>query len=99
MIVIAGKATVRPEHWDKALQQTQQMTAASEAEPGCRSYRFYVEPTNRNTFFIFEQWDSAEALTSHFQSTHYQEFGTFLASVLAAAPEILRYEVLTVAPL
>ncbi|MBA2679009.1 MAG: antibiotic biosynthesis monooxygenase [Ktedonobacteraceae bacterium] len=99
MIVIAGKATIRPEHWDQAVQQTQQMSAKSEAEPGCRSYRFYVELTNRNTFFIFEEWDNAEALMNHFQSTHYQEFGTFLASVLAAPPDIQRYEVSGVAPL
>ncbi|GER90624.1 hypothetical protein KDW_47860 [Dictyobacter vulcani] len=99
MIVIAGKATIKPEKWDEAVQKAQQMSITSEAETGCRSYRFYVEPTDRNTFFIFEQWDNAEALMQHFQSPHFQEFGVYLESILTNAMDIKRYEVSAVATL
>lgn len=99
MIVIAGKATIKPERWDEAVEKTQHMSALSEAEDGCSCYRIYMEPSDRNTFFLFEHWDSAEALARHFQSEHYQEFSVFLGSILAGPPDIKRYEVSAVAPL
>ena len=99
MIVVAGTATIHPEHWDEAVQQGQQMSTATEAEIGCISYRIYVHPTERNTFFIFEEWETAEALAKHFQAPHFQAFGTYLASVLNGGMNIQRYEVLAVGPL
>ncbi len=99
MIVVAGTATIHPEHWDEAVQRAQQMSATSEAEAGCISYRIYVNPTERDTFFIFEQWETAEALTKHFQTSHFQEFGAYLATVLNGNMNIQRYEVSSVGPL
>lgn len=99
MIVIAGKATIKPDHWEEAIQKALEMSALSEAEPGCQSYRFYVEPTDRNTFLVFEQWDNAEALMQHFQSAHFQAFGAYLASILTTPMDIKRYEVSAVSPL
>lgn len=99
MIVIAGKATIKPERRDEAIEKTYQMSALTEAEDGCSCYRFYMEPSDGNTFFLFEHWDSPEALTRHFQSEHFQEFNAFLGSILAAPPDIKRYEVSAVAPL
>ena len=99
MIVITGKATIKPEHWGEAMQKALQMSAASEAEAGCHSYRFYVDPIDRNTFFVFEQWDSTEALMQHFQSPHFRAFGAYLQSILTSAMEIKRYEVTTVSAL
>ena len=75
------------------------MSAATEAETGCISYRIYVHPTEHNTFFIFEEWESAEALAQHFQAPHFQAFGTYLASVLNGGMNIQRYEVSAVGPL
>jgi quinol monooxygenase YgiN len=99
MIVIAGKATIKSERWDEAVEKTQQMSALSEAEDGCSCYRVYMEPGDRNAFFLFEQWESVEALTRHFQSEHFQEFNVFLGSILAGPPDIKRYEVSAVSPL
>ncbi len=99
MIVVAGTATIHSEHWDEAVQQGQQMSAATEAEAGCISYRIYVHPIERNTFFIFEEWKTVEALTQHFQATHFQAFGAYLASVLNGGMNVQRYEVSAVGPL
>ncbi len=99
MLVIAGTATIHQEHWDEAVQQAQQMSAASEAETGCISYRIYVHPTERNMFFIFEEWENAEALAKHFQAPHFQAFGAYLTSVLNGGMNIKRYEVSSVGPL
>jgi len=83
MIVIAGTATIHAEHWDEAVQQAQQMSAATE----------------RNTFFIFEEWETAEALAQYFQAPHFQAFGAYLASALNGGMNIKRYDVSTVGPL
>lgn len=99
MIVIAGKSTIKPERWDEAVEKSQHMSAHSEAEDGCSCYRVYMDPGDRNTFFLFEQWDSAEALAQHFQTKHFQEFNVFLQSILTGLPDIKRYEVSAVAPL
>ncbi len=99
MIVIAGTATIHPERWDEAVQKAQQMSAATEAETGCISYRIYVHPTERDTFFIFEEWENAEVLAKHFQAPHFQAFGAYLASALKGSMNIKRYDVSSVGPL
>ncbi len=99
MIVIAGTATVKPEKWEEAAQRAQKMSQATEAEQGCISYRFYVRPEDRNTFFIFEEWENQEALMRHFQARHFQEFGAYLSSVVTTPPNIKRYVVSESAPL
>ncbi len=99
MIVIAGTATIQPEYWDEAVERSQQMVAATEAEEGCISYRFYVDPTARNTFFIFEEWENEQALARHFQTPHLQSFSAYLAQIVADKTAIKRYEVATVVPL
>lgn len=93
MIVIAGTATIKADHWNEAVLQAQQMSTATEAETGCISYRIYVHPTERNTFFIFEEWETAEALALHFQTPHLHAFSAYLASVLTSNTNIKRYDV------
>lgn len=93
MIIVAGTATIKADQWDEAVQQAQQMVALTEAEIGCISYRIYVHPVERTTFFIFEEWDSQEALTRHFQTEHLQAFSTYLTTILAGPMNIKRYEI------
>jgi quinol monooxygenase YgiN len=99
MIVVAGTATIKPEIWDEAVQQAQRMSAATEAENGCISYRIYINPIERNTFFIFEEWETEEALIRHFQTPHLQAFSAYLGSALTDGMNIKRYIVSEVAPL
>ena len=65
MIVIAGKIKAKVQDWDEAQRQIDTIVAAVEAEAGCNAYRIYVDPADRNTFFLFEEWESADALASH----------------------------------
>lgn len=91
MIVIAGRATVTIADWEEAIQQVQRMVAATEAEPGCVSYRIYVHPTDRSAFFIFEEWESEAALHHHFRTEHMQVFNHYLTRI-DAKTDIKRYE-------
>jgi len=99
MIVIAGSVRVRPERRAEAVRVAIEMARATRAEAGCLHYRFYAELEEPDTFFIFEQWESADALARHFQSEHMRTFQSALPGLLAGAPDIRRYEVAAVSPL
>ena len=96
MLVIAGTVQVKPEARAEAAQAALKMSKASEAEPGCRSYRFYADLEDANTFLIFEQWESEAALLAHFQTPHMAEFNAAIPRFLAAPPSINRYDVAAV---
>jgi quinol monooxygenase YgiN len=92
MIVIAGKIKAKVQDWDEAQRQIDTIVAAVEAEPGCKAYRIYVDPADRTTFFLFEEWESADALASHRAQPHMTPWRAFLKSVEATSA-LDRYEI------
>ena len=93
MIVIAGSVAVRAERRDDAVRAARQMAEATRAETGCVAYRFYADLEDPNVFFIFEEWETADALARHFQTEHMATFQKQLPGLLAGAPGIKRYTV------
>jgi len=96
MLVIAGTVRVKPEARAEATQAALKMAKASQAEAGCKSYRFYADLEDPNTFLIFEQWEDEAALLTHFQTPHMAEFNGLIPRFLAAPPSINRYEIAAV---
>jgi quinol monooxygenase YgiN len=70
MIVISGTVQVQPPLRAEAIAKAVWMQQLSQAEPGCRCYRFYTDLEDPNCFRIFEEWESEEALKAHFQTPH-----------------------------
>lgn len=99
MIVIAGTFRIKPELREEALGVAQALAAASEREAGCISYRFYTSLEDPNTFFVFEQWESEQALADHFQTPHIKEFRVHLPRMLAEPIQVKKYHVSSVGPL
>jgi len=97
MIVVAGTVAVRPETREDAVRAALAMARATTEEPGCISYRFFTDLTDPNTFLIFEEWASDEALAKHFQTPHMAAFQRELPRFLAGGLAIKRYEVASVA--
>jgi len=62
----------------KAAIQT--MEVASQAEPGCISYRFTQELSNPAKMVVVEQWESVDALVAHFGMPHMEAFGAAMAA-------------------
>jgi quinol monooxygenase YgiN len=93
MLVIAGTVKIKPETRAEAVQAALKMAKASQAEAGCRSYAFYADIEDPNTFLIFERWESEAALMTHFQTPHMAEFNAAIPRFLAAPPSINRYDV------
>ena len=97
MIVVAGTVAVKPETREEAVRAALEMARATRAEPGCISYRFFADLADPNTFLIFEEWESDEALATHFQTPHMATFQQRLPRFLAGGLAIKRYAVASVA--
>lgn len=98
MIVVAGRVKVKPGARDEAVRAAVEMSRATRAEAGCLSYRFYTDVEDPDTFFVFEEWESAGALAAHFQTPHMKVFREALPRLVAGGMEISQYEVSSVGP-
>jgi quinol monooxygenase YgiN len=99
MIVVAGTIKINPERKAEAIKAALAMAQATEAESGCLRYQFYESLAQPNTFFIFEEWETAVALEAHFQTPHMAVFQEKIPAFIAGEMNIKRYEVSAVAEL
>jgi quinol monooxygenase YgiN len=99
MLVIAGTIPVKPEQREEAKRLARWLEAETRQEPGCLMYTFYADQTDPNLFFIFEEWDSEEALQRHFQTEHMKKFVQQAPTLLAGKVSAKKYTVSTAAPL
>jgi len=93
MILVSGEVEIRPEHRDEAVDLARWMMAETARETGCLTYRFYADLENPDRIRVFELWESQSALDAHIASEHMAEFNRRLPEMLAAAPDIRRYEI------
>ncbi len=93
MIVIAGKILIKPERRAEAERAALAMVEATRREPGCISYAFYADLVEPGTFFVFEEWESDEALLAHFQTEHMARFQQQAPALLAGGLAVKRYAV------
>lgn len=64
------------------------MAAATQLEPGCISYDFYLGLSDPDTLMLFQEWESMESLMAHFRTPHMEAF-------LRALPEVVSGEITT----
>jgi len=93
MLVIAGIVKVRPELRAEAVKEALEMARATQAEAGCKAYRFSADLEDPNTFLLFEEWENEEALARHFQSAHMAKFNAAAPRLMGGAPSFNRYDV------
>ena len=91
MIIVAGTVAIKAGQRDAALRVARTMAAATAAEPGCLRYRFYADLDDPHTFFLYEEWESDEALAQHFLTEHMRAFQAELPALVAGALDIRRY--------
>jgi len=68
------------------------MEIASQAEPGCISYRFTQELSHPERMVVVEQWESVEALVEHFGMPHMAGFSEAMAKNPPQSVEAKMYE-------
>ena len=99
MIVIAGWLKFKPEYRDEAIAALVAMHDASSAEDGCISYRFYLDIEDPSKAFLFEEWESQEALDAHGKTSHMAEYRAKAAHLFTGERMLQRYDVTGVRPL
>ena len=68
----------------------------SRAEPGCIHYVFSADPIDAGRIYLFERWESKEALAAHLAAM--QATGRPPAGVPVLSAEVLQYEIGAVGP-
>ena len=99
MIVIAVTIPVKPAAREEARTLFTVLEAATRQEAGCLNYTFYADRNDPNTLFLFEEWESEEALANHYQTAHMKEFTPHAPTILSGTPSAKRYTVTAAAPL
>lgn len=98
MIVIAGQIKIDPAKREKAIAIALEMMEESVKESGCISYSFAGDLADSACFRIFEEWESDEALKTHFETPHMARFQAAVGDLGVQEMTIQRYEVSSVGP-
>lgn len=92
MIIVTGIAEVASEDIATIKAAASIMAKASRAETGCVEYAFYEDIEQAGQFRIYEEWESVEALRTHFTLPHMAEFQAVLGSINVLKLDINQFE-------
>ena len=99
MLIVSGTISVEPDDVDAALALVAPLVEATNAEPGCHAYGFFLDPTTPGRFRLFEEWDDQAALDAHFVTDHMAAFNAGIGALRITGLELHKYEVHAKAPL
>jgi quinol monooxygenase YgiN len=99
MFAIAGRLECQPENHDRLAAAMVTMMEETAKEEGCQAYRFSADLAAKGVFYIFELWESDEALKAHFAASHMATFQAELKECGPKGGDALRYDVSNVGPL
>ena len=92
MILLTGWVDVDPARRDAALAAGRPHMAATRAWPGCLDYVWSADPLNPARIYIYERWENATALESHFAGPHYRAMRDAIAAHGIRGLEVFKYE-------
>ncbi|MBM7661948.1 quinol monooxygenase YgiN [Bacillus mesophilus] len=93
MIVIHAHILVKSEHREGFLKEVANLVKESQAEQGNISYQLYEDTSQANKFVMLEEWKDADAVTFHFNTPHFKDFGKMAQNYFQEAPRVAKYEV------
>ena len=99
MLVIAGRIRIDPLHREPAIAAATVMMRETRQEKGCISYTISADVEDPGLFHIFEEWESQENLSAHFQSPHMAQFSQQIAGFSVKERHLQRYQIAAVSPL
>jgi len=70
-IVSTSKIMVLPENRKEWCLTMAALLEQIRREEGCRTYRFYSEAENQNSFMLIGEWATRAALEEHLKSDHF----------------------------
>ena len=88
MLIVIGRVTVSPGKESELNELMVWMQTESLKEPGCLRYGFFRSVANPNELIAVEEWESADALRTHFGAHTVQRFGAELGTLVSTPPEV-----------
>jgi quinol monooxygenase YgiN len=70
-IVSAIRTTVLPEHRKELCLTISSLLGLIRSEDGCRTYRFYGEDGDQNSFILIGEWETQDAWDRHLNSDNF----------------------------
>lgn len=93
MIIVSGKAKVKPGAVEAVRGVMEKAILASRKEAGCLDYSYGLDVLDPDTIVVLEYWDSAEALEAHFKQPHMAEWLGALGDAGVISQEIKAFEI------
>ncbi len=93
MLIVAGIVHVKPEAHDTAVEAMSEVMAETRKEAGCISYTFSPDFADPGLFHLFEEWESQEHLSAHFEAPHIAVYRKRQPEFLAGPSELKIYTV------
>jgi quinol monooxygenase YgiN len=93
MIVVVGRVSSDAQKRDELVRIGQAVASASRAEAGCISYRLYEDTETPGDFVFVEEWESMDALQTHFATPHIAEFMGAIRNAITAPPDVKFHEI------
>ena len=88
MIVVAAMLKASEGKADELESEFKKLQPKVLNDPGTMAYAVHRGMDDPSTFFVYEKYDSSDALKAHSQTPHFQEFSKAAAGLLAGRPEV-----------
>jgi quinol monooxygenase YgiN len=88
MLIVVGRVAVAPGKEPELNELMVWMQTESLKEPGCLRYGFFRSVADPNELIAVEEWESAEALQTHFGAPTVQRFSSELGGLISQPPEV-----------
>jgi quinol monooxygenase YgiN len=92
LVIIHAHITIKPDLREAFLKDVVHLVQQSQAEEGNISYQLYEDTTQLNKFVMLEEWKDAEAVSFHFNTPHFKEFGKMAENYFQEPTRVNKYE-------
>ena len=92
MLIVTGSLTARPETFEELRGLALEHVRRSRSEPGCLSHAVHVDCENPLRLVFIEEWESREALLTHFAVPDSRTFVKTARGLAAEAAEMALFE-------
>ncbi len=93
MIIVSGKAKVRPGAVDKVRKEMEAAITNSRLESGCIDYSYGIDVLDPETIIVLEYWENQEALTAHFSQPYMAAWISALNNAGVISQDVKAYDV------
>jgi quinol monooxygenase YgiN len=92
---VIARVKARPGKVNELLSVLSSLIEPTRKEPGCFSYELLQNNEDPTDLTLIEEWQNNTALESHFATKHFKDALTKLPNLVAAEPDIRRYQVVS----